>query len=84
MLRLIEQFRAGFANAPFRVNQVGLCIGLLSETMDSYEMTRKLFEAGILVLPAHYDARAIEFRPILILDEDEAETIIKTVRGVLG
>jgi acetylornithine/succinyldiaminopimelate/putrescine aminotransferase len=84
VLRLIEQFRAGFANAPFRVNQVGLCIGLLSETMDSYEMTRKLFEAGILVLPAHYDARAIEFRPILILDEDEAETIIKTVRGVLG
>jgi acetylornithine/succinyldiaminopimelate/putrescine aminotransferase len=84
VLRLIEQFREGFANAPFRVNQVGLCIGLLSETMDSYEMTRKLFEAGILVLPAHYDARAIEFRPILILDEDEAETIIKTVRGVLG
>jgi putrescine aminotransferase len=84
VLRLIEQFREGFANAPFSVNQVGLCMGLVSETMDSYEMTRKLFEAGVLVLPAHYDARAIEFRPILILDEDEAETIIETVRGVLG
>jgi acetylornithine/succinyldiaminopimelate/putrescine aminotransferase len=84
VLRLIGQFREGFANAPFRVNQVGLCMGLLSESMDSYEMTRKLFAAGILVLPAHYSPRAIEFRPILILDEDEAETIIRAVRRVLG
>jgi acetylornithine/succinyldiaminopimelate/putrescine aminotransferase len=83
VLRLIEQFREGFANAPFRVNQVGLCMGLLSETMDSYEITRKLFASGILVLPAHYDPRAIEFRPILILDESEAEIIIRTVRDVL-
>ena len=52
-----------------------LRMGLLSESMDSYEMTRKLFAAGILVLPAHYSPRAIEFRPILILDEDEAETM---------
>jgi acetylornithine/succinyldiaminopimelate/putrescine aminotransferase len=84
VLRLIEQFREGFANAPFHVNQVGLCMGLLSESMDSYEMTRKLFALGILVLPAHYDPHAVEFRPILILNENEAETIIKTVRGVLG
>ncbi len=27
VLRLIEQFSEGFANAPFRVNQVGLCMG---------------------------------------------------------
>ncbi|MGB5165732.1 MAG: aminotransferase class III-fold pyridoxal phosphate-dependent enzyme [Woeseiaceae bacterium] len=84
VLRLIEQFREGFANAPFHVNQVGLCMGLLSESMNSYEMTRKLFAAGILVLPAHYDARAIEFRPILILDETDADEIIRTVRDVLG
>lgn len=82
--RLIEQFREGFANAPYRVNQVGLCMGLFSETMDAYAMTRKLADAGILVLPAHYEPRAIEFRPILILDEKEAETIIRTVRDVLG
>jgi putrescine aminotransferase len=84
VLRLIEQFREGFAKAPFRVNQVGLCMGLLSESIDAFEMTRKLFAAGILVLPAHYQARAIEFRPVLILDEDEAESIIRTVRDVLG
>ena len=84
VLRLIEQFPEGFANASFRVNQVGLCMGLLSDTMDSYEMTRKLFAAGVLVLPAHYDPRAIEFRPILILDETDADKIIRTVRDVLG
>jgi hypothetical protein len=37
-----------------------------------------------LVLPAHYQPRAIEFRPVLILDENQAETIIRTVRNVLG
>jgi putrescine aminotransferase len=82
--RLIEQFREGFANAPFKVNQVGLCMGLLSDSMDSYEMTRRLAAAGILVLPAHYEPRAIEFRPILILEEGEAETVIDIVRDVLG
>jgi putrescine aminotransferase len=84
VLRLIEQFREGFANAPFRVNQVGLCMGLLSDTMDAHEMTRRLFAAGILVLPAEYARCAVEFRPILILDENEAETIIRAVRNVLG
>jgi acetylornithine/succinyldiaminopimelate/putrescine aminotransferase len=84
VLRLIEQFREGFADAPFHVNQVGLCMGLFSETMGSHEMTRKLFEAGILVLPAEYERRAIEFRPILILDENQAEAIVRTVRDVLG
>jgi putrescine aminotransferase len=84
VLRLIEQFREGFADAPFRVNQVGLCMGLLSDTMDSYEMTRRLFDAGVLVLPAHYEPRAIEFRPVLILDQDGAESIIGSVRDVLG
>ena len=41
VLRLIEQFREGFSHAHFRVNQVGLCMDLFSETMDSYVMTRK-------------------------------------------
>ncbi|MCW8845734.1 MAG: aminotransferase class III-fold pyridoxal phosphate-dependent enzyme, partial [Gammaproteobacteria bacterium] len=84
VLRLIEQFREGFADAPFRVNQVGLCMGLLSDTMDAYEMTRRLFDAGVLVLPAHYEPRAIEFRPVLILNQNEAESIIGSVRDVLG
>jgi putrescine aminotransferase len=82
--RLIEQFREGFSGAPFRVNQVGLCMGLLSDTMHSHEMTRRLFEAGILVLPAEYEPRAVEFRPILVLGETQAATIIRTVRDVLG
>jgi 4-aminobutyrate aminotransferase-like enzyme len=52
--------------------------------MNSHEMTRRLFEAGILVLPAEYEPQAIEFRPILILDENQAEAIIGIVRDVLG
>ena len=59
-------------------------MGLLSDSMDSYEMTRRLAAAGILVLPAHYEPRAVEFRPVLILDEGEAESIIGIVRDVLG
>ena len=82
--RLIEQFREGFANAQFKVNQVGLCMGLLSDSMDSFTMTRKLADAGVLTLPAHYQPNAIEFRPVLILDEHEAETIISKVRNTIG
>jgi 4-aminobutyrate aminotransferase-like enzyme len=59
-------------------------MGLFSDTMDAHEMTRRLFEAGILVLPAEYERHAIEFRPILILDQSQAESIIRTVRDVLG
>jgi acetylornithine/succinyldiaminopimelate/putrescine aminotransferase len=82
--RLSEQFRQGFRGAPFRVNQNGLCMGLIGDGIDNVAMTRKLFDAGIMVIPATYDSRAIEFRPILVLSEAEAESIIGIVRQVLG
>ena len=59
-------------------------MGLLSDSMDSFTMTRKLADAGVLTLPAHYQPNAIEFRPVLILDEHEAETIISKVRNTIG
>ena len=82
--RLITQFKEGFAGAPFALNQTGLCMGLLSTTMDAFEMTRRLADVGVLVLPAHYKANAIEFRPVLLLDENQAETIIGLVRSALN
>lgn len=84
VVSLARQFREGFERAPFRVNQNGLCMGLVSDQMDHIEMTKKLFDAGILVIPAEYDRRTIEFRPMLILDEYEAEEIIRVIRDTLG
>ncbi len=81
---LAEQFKQGFCGAPFKVNQNGLCMGLISNGEDNVTMTRKLFEAGVLAIPAKYDSRAIEFRPILVLSQEEANQIISIVRDTLG
>lgn len=81
---LAKQFSVGLQGAGFRVNQNGLCMGLVSDHLDNTTMTSKLFEAGILVVPAKYHNYAIEFRPILILTENQAEEIIRTVRDTLG
>ena len=59
-------------------------MGLFSGRMNNVEMTKRLFDAGIMVIPASYDAQAIEFRPIPILKQDEADEIIKIVRTTLG
>lgn len=82
--RLARQFREGFRGAPFRVNQNGLCMGLISDDLDHVQMTKKLFDAGILVIPAEYDTRIVEFRPVLVIDENEAESIIRIIRDTLG
>ena len=81
---LIEQFRSGFRGAPYRVNQIGMCMGLIDERMSNSDMTRKLFDAGIVTVPASHNPHAVIVRPVLVLREAEAETIIKTVRNALG
>lgn len=82
--RLAQQFREGFRGAPFQVSQNGLCMGLISDDFDHIEMTKRLFDAGVLVIPAEYDSRIVEFRPVLIIDEDEADVIIRIIRDTLG
>jgi len=83
--RLARQFAEGFKGAAFKVTQNGLCMGIHSDRYSNIEMTRMLFEkANCMVIPATYADNAIEFRPILILSENEADEIIKGVRDTLG
>lgn len=84
VLQRIQQFKEGFKGASFRVNQNGLCMGLVSDSMTNVEMTQRLFAAGIMVIPATYDPHAIEFRPILTLTDNQADSIIRIVRSTLG
>lgn len=81
---LAIQFREGLRGAPFELNQNGLCMGLIAEGPEHIEMTKRLFDAGILVVPAEYDARAVEFRPVLVISENEANEIIRIIRDTLG
>ena len=81
---LAARFRDGFRGAPFRLNQIGMCMGLVSEGRTGAEMTRRLFERGVMVVPATYDEHAIEFRPVLVLEDAEADEIIARVREALG
>jgi acetylornithine/succinyldiaminopimelate/putrescine aminotransferase len=59
-------------------------MGLIDERMSNSDMTRKLFDAGIVTVPASHNPHAVIVRPVLVLREAEAETIIKTVRNALG
>ena len=81
---LAEQFAEGLRGGPYKVNQHGLCMGIMSETMGKMEMTTKLFEAGIFTVPAWYTEGGVEFRPILTLTENEADEIIGIFRDTVG
>ena len=81
---LSQQFSEGFRSAPFKVNRNGLCMALVADGMDHLDMTRRLFAQGILVIPAEYHPHAVEFRPVLLLSENEAEQIIGLVRKGLS
>lgn len=78
---LAERFTRGFANAPFKVTQTGLCIGLW--TGDSLAASAALANNGVLTIPTG-EAPALPFRPILTISDDEADEIIAIVRETFG
>ncbi len=71
-------------DGPFQLNQIGMCMGIVSKKWTAVEMTRRLFERGVMVIPATYDEHAIEFRPVLVLEDAEADEIIRIVRDALA
>ena len=81
---LAVQFAEGLRGGPYRINQHGLCMGILSEEMGKMEMTARLFEAGIFTVPAWYTDGGVEFRPILTLTGNEADEIIGIFRDAVG
>jgi len=76
-----NRFAIGFADAPFEVTQLGLCMGL--RTPDPLQASFQLANEGVLALPSFVDSVVI-FRPVLTLRDEEVDEIIAAVRRGLG
>ena len=78
---IASRFARGFANAPFQLNQLGLCMGL--HTDDPMRSASRLAEAGVMVLPS-FDAPVVPFRPVLTLEDAEVDDIVERVLGAMA
>jgi 4-aminobutyrate aminotransferase-like enzyme len=59
-------------------------MALIDERRDALSSVRRLADEGVLTIPALHHPYAVEFRPILTLSDDEADTIIESVRTALA
>jgi putrescine aminotransferase len=82
---LAARFARGFAGAPFGLRQRGLTMGIETRREGgAFEAWRALFDVGVFAFPAAYDPSVLQFKPPLILRDDEADRIIASVREALG
>jgi putrescine aminotransferase len=82
---LAQRFAHGFHGAPFGLRQRGLVMALeTGREGGAFEAWAELFRAGVFAFPAAYDTSVLQFKPPLILRDEEAEEIVSLVRAVLG
>ncbi|HEX6116747.1 MAG TPA: aminotransferase class III-fold pyridoxal phosphate-dependent enzyme [Solirubrobacterales bacterium] len=79
------RFEAGFAGLPFELRRRGLTMGLRFEPEEGgTAAAKRLIDAGVFAVFAEHDHRVTQFKPPLILGDDEADEIIGIVRGALA
>jgi putrescine aminotransferase len=82
---LAQRFAHGFHGAPFGLRQRGLVMALeTGREGGAFEAWAELFRAGVFAFPAAYDTSVLQFKPPLILRNEEADEIVSLVRAVLG
>lgn len=80
-----ERFEAGLAGGPFRLRRRGMTMGLVFEPPDGgMRAAAALIDAGVFAVWANNDPSVLQFKPPLVLGDDEADEIITRVRGALG
>ena len=80
-----ERFAAGLRGAPFELRRRGLFMGLKFPAEGAGMVaTKMLYDRGIFALYANNDTSVLQFLPPLIISDDQADTIIKTVRDAFG
>ncbi|HEX5614623.1 MAG TPA: aminotransferase class III-fold pyridoxal phosphate-dependent enzyme [Acidimicrobiia bacterium] len=79
------RFEAGFAGLPFALRRRGLTMGLqFPNAGDGISAAGALIGAGIFAVFANHDTSVVQFKPPLVIDDDEAEQIIAIVRATFG
>jgi putrescine aminotransferase len=80
-----QRFEAGFEGLPFELRRRGLTMGLkFGEDEGGVLAAGRLIEAGVFAVYAEHDHSVTQFKPPLILSDDEADEIIGTVREALS
>jgi len=80
-----ERFEAGFEGLPFELRRRGLTMGLaFPEPEGGVAAAKKLIDAGVFAVFAEHDHAVTQFKPPLILGDEEADEIVGIVRHALG
>ena len=81
---LAALFRDGFDGAPFELRQRGLVMAICVPGQPHWTTWARLREHGVFGMPAAFTKDVVQFKPPLILTEQEAEMIVIAVRKALG
>jgi acetylornithine/succinyldiaminopimelate/putrescine aminotransferase len=80
-----ERFGDAFAELPFELRRRGMTMGLkFADSAGGFEAMRRIVAAGILAVAANNDPSVLQFKPPLIVSDEEVEEIIAVVRRAFG
>ncbi len=80
-----ERFEAGFEGLPFELRRRGMTMGLkFEEDGGGLTAAKRLIDAGVFAVFAEHDHSVTQFKPPLILTDEEADEIIAAVRETLA
>jgi acetylornithine aminotransferase len=80
-----ERFETGFAGLPFELRRRGLTMGLRFEQAEGgVAAAKRLIDAGVFAVFAEHDHRVTQFKPPLIVSDEEADEIIAAVSEALA
>ena len=80
-----ERFEEGFAGLPFELRRRGLTMGLAFEEPEGgVAAAKRLIDAGVFAVFAEHDHAVTQFKPPLILADEEADEIIGIARDALA
>ncbi|MCU0267155.1 MAG: aminotransferase class III-fold pyridoxal phosphate-dependent enzyme [Acidimicrobiales bacterium] len=80
-----ERFETGLAGLPFELRRRGCTMGFkFPNEGDGLAAAAALIGRGVFAVFANNDTSAVQFKPPLILTDDEADEIIRLVREALG
>ena len=80
-----ERFELAFAGLPFELRRFGMTMGFrFADEHGGVLAARKLIDAGVFAVFAEHDHSVTQFKPPLIVDEDEVDEIAAGVIAALA
>jgi putrescine aminotransferase len=80
-----ERFESGFDGLPFELRRRGMTMGLrFDDPEGGVDAARRLIEAGVFAVFAEHDHSVTQFKPSLVLADDEADEIVSLARDALS